>query len=831
MPTNDSIINIYEKKLLSLTGLKTNFLEYLSDKIDERTAAIFQQTSGVLDGDEIEIDPSGNDEFDLNITNASRCVVGTGQIIDLSLLNGAGISTDVPIENTLAATYYVGIKFMSVADGIELNPRTGDPEYPKFRDSYGELDNPTDAVDDPGVKLTLNCNSITEAGVDHSGRTVKVYLANPVSPVEATAYFQGTIVYNSPNNDIEIPYSGGDGPLGQDTSVDPPSTTLTDYIVSIEGATWRKNTDLRNDSDYAFIGTIIGGGAGNPIGVVDLSDQNPIFINTLDRAYDGASGGGSGRLIFVDGEAVELRARSGNTDELLAALRIDRKGDSDSGSSALQTIADEKTGDTANQLHMVPLTHSVGNLALDNPATSQAATAIVAKTGAVDWSASEINVYTDLAWLQGFSTIDGLYRIPSVPGVTNLTLQNLDGSVPAFPGGETGQVTILRLAVATVPQTWDLSGLFGGGTLIAGPNETSAPSGGGDDARSGLTLLNASVDGLHAYDGAAAVSPRVVTWINVEGVLKTISGMLIAPAPGQVTNTSGGLVRTAAGVNSNTPLDWIPTADDLLGVVLDPSGSTREMHEPSGRRATPHVFNDDFHYHENKWTSGPTAPPQYDVTLAGGGSGQVFMIGGGNPAWDDWAHGGVVQLQTNVVLDPVTLDGPFAWWIDPTKWFTGFFARGSMGYEPGLVNDRIVRIGMTNFTSLSRIYFEIDGAANGNENWHMVCTDGTNTVKADSGFGAQYDGANNPQFSNLAFQIIGDQAIRWATGEAPTPKTLDLTTATPGAITLSAAANKLYAPFNFISVTDPTLHVWRLDRWEVWDMTAVGIISGGDQVY
>lgn len=841
MPTNDRAISIYPKRLLSLTGLKTNWLQFLKDEINEVSAAIFQGQSGVLDQDEIELTSSANDTFDLDLTNASRVLVGGGQIIDLSLITGVGITSAIPFENATGVTYSVGIKYAEVVDGVEANPRTGDPEYPKLKQTYGEVDTP-DSVVDNTTYIRLTINSITGASEDHSGRTCRVWLVDPVSliegPAATAAYFEGTVGYSSPNNYVDIPYSGAAGPLGQDTGSGPPSTTALDYKVFIEGASWRNkaNKDLSLDSDYAFIGEILGNGPTAIPVVFDVSGQIPIFINSLDRAYDGPSGSGSGRQIFVDSEAIEMRSRSGSNDELRATLRIDRKGGTEVGGICLQTISDEMTeGTEANAVHLIPITHAIGNLTA-NTACDSTAVDTIARSGTEDFVVSNVSQRCDLAWLQGFSTIDGLYQILAVTAST-LQLRGMDGSTPAFPIGDgPGTLTLLRAVQTVNAVKW--GSIFNplirgkGGTGFIGSNEGAAASGdGGDDVLAATVFYGDEVDALHALEQNATY-PKVVTWINKEGVLKTISGIVIAPSA-LPANPIAGLLQLATGVNGITPLDWLSVPGEALGLIQDVGGALREVTESTGRRADPHHFKDDFHYHENRWTGYATGVPLHYELVRSTANADAFMIGGGNTSWDDWAHGGTLAMQCDTAsIDTIAMTGPFNWWIDPSEWLSWFFCRCCMNYDPVLDTDRVTQIGLQNFTSVARITFEMDYNTHGNSNWWIVCVSGANTKKADLGFGPLYDGANNPKFSNFQFVITGNQTIRYRGSSMSAPADLDLSTATPGPIDLSAIANKLMGPWAFVGNGDTALHRFFLDRWEVSDQEAMTVLGdSGNQVY
>jgi hypothetical protein len=758
MPTADERINFYPKRLLSLTGMSDSFFTFLRDEIDQVVAAIFQGTSGVLDADEIELTSPASDQFSLDLTNASKVIVGGGQIVSLAEIAAAGVTSAIPFENTAATDYYIGIKYAEIPTGIELNPRTGDPEYPTQKQTAGELGEP-DLVEDNTTYIRVRINSITESSVDHSGRTVRVWMQDPVSPLESVAYYEGTSAYSSPNNYVDVPYSGAAGPLGQDTAVNPPSTTVTDYAVFIEGASWKKNTDLRTDADYAFIGIATGA---TP--TFDITDQVPIFINTLDRAYDGATGSGSGRLIFADAEAVELRARSGNTDELGAALRIDRKNDSgDSGASCIQVVINHQTGANdggAGIMTLLPLIHSTGNMILDNPCDTGTNADQVTRTGSVDWTASGIDNVCDLAWLQGFATADGLYAIHTI-AATILTLRHLNGDTPTFPTGgsaESGNVTIVRIVNMTKSQTF-----------------------------SGIGASNPVFGGL--------------TSINGEGQFKAAKGLYVIPSknvPGFVLDAQ----RQALSSGKIEP------DEDWLGKILDPAGEEPVRFESYGRIARPHRFADDFH-HRN-WTDASTVPSHYEVT-ANGASSIARNYGVGICA------GGCCKLTTgNVTGNDIRVEGPATFHLDSAK----FLFRWFMRVATDGTTDRALQIGLEEDTPGWRFRLEYDPAVytGAPTNWHVVAQDGIGGGSATAtGVAVVAD-----TFYNVYCAVISHTLVRfWIDNPGGTPPSpIDVTVPT------MSGANKTLQPNAFLETDGAYATNAYIDYWEFWDSEALAGASG-----
>ena len=318
MSTGDKLVNFFVDRLLSRTDLDTYFAEYLKNLTVDSFSALLQGRSGTLDADVIGLLADGIDQFQLDATLADSVVVGGGEILTVTA-GVVGESRNLYYENTIGVTYNTGLKYGQISADVDTNPRKGNPEYRTLQDVIGEVDNPTSLTDTFGVNLKVVIDSVTEVGVSNVLRKARIYLVTPASADPAKAFFDADVQWDGANNYVDIPYAGAAGPLGQDTSTSPPSTTITDYKVWLKGPTVKRNTDLSLDSDYAFLGTILGTGLGNPPVVLDTSNQFAVFLITLDAAYDGI-GAGAGNVIEVDtvSRPVELRGFTG-----VSAIRPD----------------------------------------------------------------------------------------------------------------------------------------------------------------------------------------------------------------------------------------------------------------------------------------------------------------------------------------------------------------------------------------------------------------------------------------------------------------------------------------------------------------------------
>lgn len=648
MPTNDRKIRIYNKRLLSLSGIRDNFLEFLDDEIDEIVAAIFQSTSGVLDPDTIElVAGSTNSQFTLGLSNANRVVVGTGQIIDLSLITGTDITEDIFFEDDGSSVYYVGIKFAEVEDGIELNPRTGDPEYPNLKQTYGEVDTP-DSVTDNTTYIRIIINSITESGVDHTGRTVRVWLVDPVSGVESLAYFEGTSAYSAPNNYVDVPYSGADGPLGQDTSSSPPSTTASDYKVFIEGASWKKNTDLRTTSAYAFIGQITSTGG---VPVFSIADQNNIFINTLDRAYDGASGSGSGRRINVDAGSVHLRSPSGGSttgDTHNAQLQLDKLDSTD----WMQIMSEYLIGDSSGiPIAVLEPIAATTYLWLAEAATQSGTRTVDFDRVGVDLTHVSVRLTKRLHFLMlENSDQAALYLINSFTA-SSVDVSDLQtGIAPSLwttGSGRTARILTVKLWVGgETPDPASQMDLLRGTTFV-----------GSSGARQNLTLRflpdgntgkfiifydNGVPDGTTDLPREAYNFEPDNVGLDDEEVFRHLRPTLLSS--GDTTGGKQPAYHTkSAVVLQGGGSDGAQLAEPGMACkIVDDNDIYLAGISSQGRFYRGHELHDDMNYHPSRVTSPATLPPEYAlVDIAGTGNALAVH---GNAGGVDLGHG-CLQIQ------------------------------------------------------------------------------------------------------------------------------------------------------------------------------------------
>lgn len=249
--TGSKYVNIESKRLVGTNDLKERFLEYLNGKIVENNAVINGGEYFVPDG--ITISADGNDK--IKITKDVVGVLGVdglGNTLDIDNTTKTGIQ----FENNNTTIYYVGLKHCLIPYEVQVNPRTGKPEYVSYEEQIGEQGVPNSVTDNGGT-ITFRVDNVTESGVSNAGRIClvwKIVIADGAT-TSSIAIESCTVFFSGGQNQITTT-----GTLGQST-VD---TLNTSYGVAVLGPTIKRYTDLRPISGYAFIGTVTGVGVGSP---------------------------------------------------------------------------------------------------------------------------------------------------------------------------------------------------------------------------------------------------------------------------------------------------------------------------------------------------------------------------------------------------------------------------------------------------------------------------------------------------------------------------------------------------------------------------------------
>lgn len=459
MSTGDAYVNLALKRFLSQNRMSANFLDYSVGITRDGISRIFP-ASGLFTYPASLIQNGAGSTFDVS-PDPTEGIDNAGHVL---ILEGASRCTNIPYENTVGEDYWVALKYIEGPEGITVNTRTGTYEYDKWLEEVGEKENPDSIVDNGDTTLTAVVDSLFPDGVSHAGRSVTIWLINPMSADESVAIETRTVVWDGVNNKITTA-----GDLGQSTI----STTNTDYYVACYGvSTYNAGaTPSANPytAEYCILGFITGGNPGSN----DTSDQNDLSGgggHTLDKAYDGLAGSGSGRTVTVDANAVLLQQGSTSSyshDVNAAALRIRKDA-----STALPGVGFEYEGalDITQRLYSraavltrVPLADFTGTdlLRIEEAIAFTGGSDIVNFTrgGALDLNlAGNVGqIYTDRDVLEVMGSSlgqDGVYIIHAIggPGVT-LQLRNSDGSVPTFAleAGLTGRIYRELIGVGDSP--------------------------------------------------------------------------------------------------------------------------------------------------------------------------------------------------------------------------------------------------------------------------------------------------------------------------------------------------------------------------------------------
>ncbi len=432
--TGDKRTNFADKRHLPQERFQAGFFDYLADELLAVAHHLWGSRRGVFGIAEFDGDGAGKFKVD-NLPK--EFLDGDGHILAPTTSD----ATQISVQNTLGIAYYVGAKHCLIPSGVARNPRTGHYDYDLLEDRIGVVDEPDSVVEGSGT-LTVTVDSVFETGVSHAGRHVTVWHRRCKSGDPDVAI----------ERDLVVSYVGGhnvvttSGLLGQPGGS--ASTVPADYQVAATGLTVRRNTDLRSQAAYAFL-TILTG-TGGAIGPADFNSADQINVTSgltpsLDTAYDGSLGSGSGRVVSVDGGAVDLRstgASSGDVDR--AALRVSRIGSSEACGIAAELIARESDGVTLAGLRSLTKTGNV-LLAQENCQVLAGGSLDLTRGGSLDLTAAGLSPACDLARVDGTATSDGLYLLSVVVDLNTVTLRQLDGTAWSPSGyGETGEVTFLR---------------------------------------------------------------------------------------------------------------------------------------------------------------------------------------------------------------------------------------------------------------------------------------------------------------------------------------------------------------------------------------------------
>lgn len=269
--TGDSMLWIgANNRILDSLGFRTNILNYFNEGIADWFTALFP-TSGWFAG--VQLAADGNDKFKLT-GYANDAGVGRGRILTPG--NQVADMEGIQFENSNGIEYDVACAWTAIAEGIQVNPKDGMPNWLRVKDVIGIVGEPDSVVDNGDGTLTAVVDAVTEAGASNAGRTVAIFQLNPAAGAvtEAIAKEEISVAWDGSNNKITTVDD-----LGQATI----STTAADYMIILLGPHVVTNpSNLSTEDEYAYLGTVTGAGAGNPPTVFDITGQTLLTQTSAD---------------------------------------------------------------------------------------------------------------------------------------------------------------------------------------------------------------------------------------------------------------------------------------------------------------------------------------------------------------------------------------------------------------------------------------------------------------------------------------------------------------------------------------------------------------------
>jgi hypothetical protein len=314
MPTGDERVNLALKRFLSQNRMDANFMEYLDTILTDGLSRIFPASGLFTYPVNFAFPASG--EFSLT-PDPIEGIDDQGHVL---IAEGSDRLSNISFEDDGSSSYWVGLKYIQIPSGVYANPRTGVPEYDKWADETGEVNYASDVTDLGGGSIELELDLIFPDGANHAGRVVRAYLTNPVSLDPAVAFEDLTVSFVGGHNIIQTSGSFGQGAV---------SPNPTSYRVACLGVSVYESVTNPFGSEYIILGEIdsSGGPSADTGDQLDLSGGGG---HTLQKAYDGLGGLGSGRNITVNNEAVRLVQENDTLrqkDIYQAALRVDKATD------------------------------------------------------------------------------------------------------------------------------------------------------------------------------------------------------------------------------------------------------------------------------------------------------------------------------------------------------------------------------------------------------------------------------------------------------------------------------------------------------------------------
>lgn len=254
MATGDQRTKILDKKVLGVVEIGTRFLDVLLKASRDALQPGFPRRGLFVP---CALSAGGNNAVTLGKVYGTD---GTGKIALVQAGNTR--ITSVPFENSIGVPYDIGCTIAEAPTEVETNVRTGSPQFTDVTETLGYLGTPDGVIDNGDGTLTITVDSITEVGVDNSGRKVRVWKIVPATSSLVWAIDELVISYVAGHNVITT------DKFGQTTA----SVVAADYAVMLMGPRITRNTPLINVAGVIFIGQVVGTGFGLPPAVFSTVD-------------------------------------------------------------------------------------------------------------------------------------------------------------------------------------------------------------------------------------------------------------------------------------------------------------------------------------------------------------------------------------------------------------------------------------------------------------------------------------------------------------------------------------------------------------------------------
>jgi hypothetical protein len=275
MATGDKFVNIAQKRLLGFLDFKDRWLDYFKKIFEDITENAFGQNG--FFNTVVTMSAFGVDKIQLDNDVVGTDAAGHFMVTSEKLAGRSPSASGIQVENLVAVTYSVALIYSERPDGIQINPRTGFPEFLTVQEHIGVRDEPDVVTDNGDGTMTFRVNSVARPFPDdvsnahlQVGRTVVVWKKSPgkTAVTEGLAILEGTVANVAGNNEITVT-----GTFGQ--VIGAASTNTSDYFVLLEGPTVSRQ-DLSVEPFTLFVGTFVGTGAGNPPGTFVITGQNTL---------------------------------------------------------------------------------------------------------------------------------------------------------------------------------------------------------------------------------------------------------------------------------------------------------------------------------------------------------------------------------------------------------------------------------------------------------------------------------------------------------------------------------------------------------------------------